>query len=83
MKGVPVARRMIAPGKEAGMYIARQPSSAAYIRSLKEPNRTSGGVFLMASRTAWLSGLTPAVREKAKVQGMPISSSRNWRSPRA
>jgi hypothetical protein len=47
-----------------------------YMRSFTLPNITSGGVALMAWRTASLSGLTPAEREKAKLQGSPISSSR-------
>ena len=60
MNGVPVARRMIAPGNDAGMYIARLPASARYIRSLYEPNSTSGGLVRIASRTAALSGFAPA-----------------------
>ena len=65
MNGVPVCRRTIAPGKDAGMYAQRAPVSAAYIRSLKEPNSTSGGDFFIASRTAALSGFSPAWRLKA------------------
>ncbi len=83
MNGVPVARRMIAPGNDAGMNIARPPSSAAYMRSLNEPNSTSGGSRRSGSRTAALSGLVPGLRANANVQGMPISSSRKRRMPRA
>ena len=54
-----------------------------YMRSLKLPNMMSGGVSLMALRTASLSGLTPARREKEKVHGSPISVSRKCRTPRA
>ena len=34
MNGVPVWRRIAAPGKEAGMKMARESSSAKYMRSL-------------------------------------------------
>ena len=58
------------------MYTPRPPASARYIRSLKLPNSTSGGVSRTARRTAALSVLAPGVRAIANVQGSPISSSR-------
>ena len=65
------------------MKVARDPASAMYMRSLKLPNSTSGGVSFTARRTAALSDFTPALRETAKVQGRPRSPSRKLRTPRA
>ena len=83
MKGVPVWRRTTAPGKEAGIQVARDPASAMYMRSLKLPNITRGGVSRTALRTASLSDFTPALRETAKVQGRPSSPSRKFFTPLA
>ena len=83
MNGVPVWRRMIAPGNDAAMYVQRALTSAAYMRSLKLPNRISGGRAWTFSRIAALSVFSPALRDTAKWHGRPISSSRKRRRPRA
>jgi hypothetical protein len=87
MKGVPVARRIAAPGKLAGMKAGCGPwpadISARYIFSLIEPIRISGRFSLTMARTSSLSVLRPATRATAKAQGRPRSVSRKFRTPRA
>jgi hypothetical protein len=87
MKGVPVARRIAAPGKLAGMKAGFGPCPAAisarYIFSLIEPIRISGRFWLIRLRTSSLSVLRRRTRATAKAQGRPRSVSRKWRTPRA
>jgi hypothetical protein len=64
------------------MNFPRAPASAMYMRSLKDPNITIGGVLAVSSATSALSVFDPAFRATAKAQGRPISSSRKFWMPR-
>ena len=69
MNGVPVARRISAPGKLAGIQHGFGPgpllASARYMRSLYDPYSTSGVFSCTRRRTVSLSVLLPALRGTA------------------
>ena len=84
MNGVPVARRMIAPGNDAGMYIARAPSLGrvhALVVAAEQDQRRRRRAAPRAPPA--LSGFTPALRANGEGAGHAHLVLEEVRMPRA